>query len=136
MVTVLEYLGKPRGRVRALAAALGAVAIVYYLLADHEMLFDEPRRTTTRWALGIMSFLVPMVFPRWISPLACIGAMLLGVAVAGTTWVFITGPGNLWPIAIAFIVAFAALPVGVGALIAFILRLAVRVIRDGASVNG
>ncbi len=136
MVTNLQYLGKPNRRVLALAGALGAAAIVYYLLADHEMLFEEPRRTTTRWALGITAFLVPILFWRWISPLASAAALLSGVVVAGTTWMFITGPGNLWPIAIAFMVVFVAPPIGVGALLAFIARLAMRVIRDGASVNG
>ena len=119
---------------RDFCLALGAVAIVYYLLADHEILGDEPRRLTTTWALGIMAFLVPMAFPRWISPLACMGAMLLGVAVAGTTWVFVTGPGNLWPIVIAVIVAFAAKPVGAGAVVAVVLRFAVRAIRGDSSV--
>jgi hypothetical protein len=100
------------------------------------MLFEEPRRATTRWALGIMAFLVPMVFSRWVSPLASAAALLSGVVVAGTTWMFITGPGNLWPIAIAFMVAFVAPPIGVGALLALIALLAMRVIRDRASGNG
>jgi hypothetical protein len=136
MVTVLEYLAKPNRRVLAMAGALGAAAIIYYFLADHEMLFEEPRRATTRWALGIMAFLVPMVFSRWVSPLASAAALLSGVVVAGTTWMFITGPGNLWPIAIAFMVAFVAPPIGVGALLALIALLAMRVIRDRASGNG
>lgn len=119
----LEFWGKPNPWIFALAGVFGAMAIIYYLLADHEMLFGEPRRTTTRWALGIAAFLLPVFLRRSISPLASATALLSGVVVAGTTWIFITGPGNLWPIAIALMVVFVAPPVGVGALMAFVVRL-------------
>ena len=127
---------KPQVLVFALAGTLGAGAIVYYLAAERAMVFGNIGRRPLGWAFGIMSFLVPMTFPRWISPLACMGVMLLGVAVAGTSYVFITGPGNLWPIAMAFIVSFAVIPVGAGALVAFMLRLAVQAFQAGGSVDG
>lgn len=115
-------LGKPRVWVLALAAVLGAGAIGYYLLADREMLFDEPRRNSTSWVLGIAAFLLPTLFSRWISVWQVMFAMLGGVALTGTIWVFVTGPGNLWPIAIVMIVLFAAIPVAGGALGAYVLQ--------------
>jgi hypothetical protein len=122
MTSTLARLGKPGGWVFALAAFLGAGTIGYYLLADHEMLFDDQRRNSTSWALGIAAFLLPTLFSRWISVWRVIIAMLGGVALTGTIWVFGTGPGSLWPVAIVMIVLFAAIPVGGGALGAYVLQ--------------
>jgi peptidoglycan/LPS O-acetylase OafA/YrhL len=122
MTSVLAGLGKPRVWVLALAAVLGAGAMGYYLLADHEILFDEPRRNSTSWVLGIAAFLLPTLFSRWISVWRAAIAMVGGAALAGTIWVFATGPGTLWPVAIVMIVLFAAIPVVGGALAAYVLQ--------------
>jgi|TARA_B100002003_G_scaffold222327_2_gene226040 hypothetical protein len=115
---------------------LGALVVGYYLKTDPGIVMENIGGRPFGWALGIASFLVPIVFPRWISPLACMATMLLGVTLAGTIFLLVTGPGNLWPIAIAVVVSFAVFPVGAGALLSLMLRLAVRATRGSARVDG
>lgn len=74
-----------------------------------------------RMVLVLLALVTPLVVPRMSVPR--IAAHLVGGAVAGaTTYIFATGPGNLWPIAIVYFAFSAAGPVAMGSVGAFLLR--------------
>lgn len=99
---------------RAMVAALvGALpVVVFYLLERPENVFYQPL-SPTGWALAAAGLAVPPLLgrPEWFRSAV---AMAAGAGVATAVFVFLTGPGNLWPIAIALGTLAAAIPLAAG----------------------
>lgn len=121
--------GDPLVRVAGVSAALPLSA--YYLVARPENVFYEPV-SLTGYALGLLALVVPILLGRrqWFrSAVSMIGGALL----VTTAFIFVVGPGSLWPIAIALGTSAAAVPIVAGSVVGGLATALVRVARGGQS---
>lgn len=94
----------------SLLAGAGPLAL-FHVTDEAGTVFQDPL-SVTGLLLALFALVLPAIRPGWWKRSAC--GMLAGSVVVTAVYLFTTGPGTLWPIALAFAAIGASIPIAVG----------------------
>ena len=90
----------------------GAAPLVHFHLTDEAGIVFQDPLSLTGLLLALFALVLPAIRPGWWKHSA--GGMLTGSVGVTLVYLFSSGPGTLWPIALAFAAVGASIPIAVG----------------------